>query len=94
VGFYAGALVVGVLIGLAPRLIAVREGGGISLVVCMIILITGLVAPLVVSIDILSVPFLVLGFLQVDLVNRMLAGPGNWLWVSRPVREAYLEDCP
>jgi len=40
----------------------------------------------------MSVPFLMLGFLQIHLINHLLAGPTNWLYVSRPVGEAYLED--
>jgi hypothetical protein len=49
-------------------------------------------APLVLAIDILSVPFLVLGFVQLDLVNRLLGGPSNWLYVSHPVRAARMEE--
>jgi hypothetical protein len=91
-GFYAGALVVGVLFGLAPRLLALRSGGGLSLMLVIVIFITGLMAPLVLAIDILSVPFLVLGFVQLDLVNRLLGGPSNWLYVSHPVRAARMEE--
>jgi len=91
-GFYAGALIVGALIGLAPRVVSIRGGAGISLVVVVLILVTGLTAPLVPALDILSVPFLVLGFVQVDVLNRLLGGGTNWLFVSRSVRCAELKD--
>jgi hypothetical protein len=91
-GFYAGALLIGVLFGLAPLLLGVHKGAGLSLVAVLLIIVTGLLAPLVLSIDILSVPFLLLGFVQVDLVNRVLRGPGNWLFVSRPARKGILTE--
>jgi hypothetical protein len=93
-GFYLGAISVGVLIGLASRVMSVRRGGGVSLMLCVLILITGLLAPLVLATDILSVPFLMLGFIELDLCNRLLRGPTNWLYVSHPVRESYLEELP
>jgi hypothetical protein len=92
VGFYIGALVVGVLFGITPYLLRIRNGAGLSLVAVLVILITGLLAPLVLSIDILCVPFLILGFVQVDLVNRMLHGPKNWLYVSRPIKQGSLTE--
>lgn len=92
VGFYIGALVVGVLFGITPYLLRFRNGAGFSLVAVLIIFITGLLAPLVLSIDILCVPFLIIGFVLVDLANRALRGPGNWLYVSRPVKQGHLVD--
>jgi hypothetical protein len=92
VGFYIGALVVGVLFGITPYLLRIRNGAGFSLVAVLIIFITGLLAPLVLSIDILCVPFLIIGFVLVDLANRVLHGPRNWLYVSRPVKQGHLAD--
>jgi hypothetical protein len=90
-GFFAGAIVIGLLFGFAPRVLALRNGAGLSIAIVLVTIMTGLLAPLVLSIDILSVPFLLLGFLQVDLINRVLRGPANWLYVSKPVRRGCLE---
>lgn len=88
-GFFAGAAVIGVLLGSVPRILGFRGGGGISLMVVLVILLTAFLAPLVLSIDILSVPFLVLGFIQVDAIQRLFwGGRGNWLQVSHRVRHA------
>jgi hypothetical protein len=88
-GFFAGAAVLGILIGSVPRVLTMRRGAGVSLMAVLVILLTAFLAPLVLSIDILSVPFLILGFLQVDVIQRLfLGGGGNWLQVSHTVRRA------
>lgn len=91
IGFFVGAAVVGVLMGSAPRILMLRNGGGVSLMAVLVILLTAFLAPLVLSIDILSVPFLVLGFIQVDAIQRLFwGGGGNWLQISHAVRRAEL----
>jgi hypothetical protein len=89
-GFYAGALVTGFMLGLIPRVLRVRQGGGLAFVVVLVIMMTGLLSPLLLAIDILSVPFLILGFAQVDLIARFHGGSVNWLFVGQPVRSADL----
>jgi len=91
-GFYAGALVVGLLFGIASRLLRMNHGAGLSIMVVLVIFVTGLLAPLLLAIDVLSVPFLILGFVQVDMINRMVGGSRNWLYVSRPVLQGDLHD--
>jgi hypothetical protein len=82
----------GVLLGVLTALVALPRGGGLTLCAALFVIMTGLLAPLLLAIDILSVPFLVLGFLLLDVVNRLYGGPSNWLYVSRPVREGYMEE--
>ena len=83
-------LVIGVLFGITPYLLRIRNGAGLSLVSVLVIFMTGLLAPLVLSVDILCVPFLIIGFVLVDFFNRALRGPVNWLYVSRPVKPGSL----
>lgn len=87
-GFYAGALIIGILIGLSPRLLRIPQGGGLAFVAVLLIMMTGLLSPLLLSIDILCVPFMILGFAQVDVASRFMDGAVNWLYVSRQVRSA------
>ncbi len=90
-GFVAGAVLIGVLMGSAPRVLMLRSGAGLSMVAVLVILLTAFLAPLLLSIDILSVPFLVLGFIQVDVIQRLVwGGGGNWLHISHVVRRADL----
>jgi len=90
-GFYAGAVVTGLLIGLIPRILAVPTGGGLSVAVAILIFISGLLSPLVPAIDVLSVPFMLIGFFEIDLLGR-LWGSNNWLYVSRPFRLASMDS--
>jgi hypothetical protein len=90
-GFLVGAVGIGALMGSAPRILMLRNGGGVSLMAVLVILLTAFLAPLVLSIDILSVPFLVLGFILVDAIQRLVWGKGgNWLQISHAVRRANL----
>jgi hypothetical protein len=84
-GFYAGAAVIGVLIGLIPVVLSWRRSGGIALAVAITILLTGLLAPLLMAVDILCVPFMIVGFVLLDLINRALGGGVNWVVVGRRV---------
>lgn len=90
-GFYAGALGVGGLIGALPVIIGLRGGGGIAICAALLILLTGLLAPLLPAIDSLSVPFLAFGFFLVDAVHRLWAGSTSWIAVGRRVRHARVE---
>jgi oligosaccharide repeat unit polymerase len=91
-GFYLSGVILGLLIGVVPRLLGWRAGGGIALCAASLILLTGLLAPLMLAIDILVVPFLVLGFFLIDLLNRLSGGPTNWIFVSRTLGEAHLSE--
>lgn len=93
-GFYGGAVVLGCFLGALAYLIALRRGGGLALCAALVVLVTALLAPLLLAIDLLSVPFLILGFILVDGVHRLWHGPTNWTLVSRPVRETYMEEVP
>jgi hypothetical protein len=92
IGFFAGALVTGALVGLAPRILHMRQGGGWAVIAVLMIFMIGLLSPLLLAIDILSVPFMILGFAQVDIAARLIGGSVNWLHVSRTVRRAALID--
>lgn len=86
VGFYVGAVVMGVLMGLVPTVLSWSRGGGVAVCIAMTLLLTGLLAPMVMAIDILCVPFMIIGFGIVDVAHRILgAGGSNWLLVARRV---------
>jgi len=85
VGFYVGAVVMGVLIGVVPAVLSWSRGGGIAICIAMTLLLTALLAPMVMAMDILCVPFMVIGFGLVDMVHRLRGGGGNWLVVGRRV---------
>lgn len=90
-GFYLGALVLGCLLGSVPAIVAIVGGGGLSVCAALVLLITGLLAPLLLAIDIMCVPFLITGFVIVDTAHRMWFGPTSWFFVGRPVRDARFE---
>jgi hypothetical protein len=91
-GFYLSGVILGSLIGVVPRLLGWRAGGGVALCAASLILLTALLAPLLLAVDILVVPFLILGFVLIDLLNRLSGGPTNWIFVSRTLGEAHLSE--
>ncbi len=91
-GFYSSGVILGMLIGVVPRLLGWRAGGGVALCAASLILLTALLAPLLLAVDILVVPFLILGFVLIDLLNRLSGGPTNWIFVSRTLGEAHLSE--
>jgi hypothetical protein len=80
-GFLLGAVVVGALVGGAPALASLFGGGVFAIGMGEFALLTGFLAPLLLSIDILSVPFMILGFLQLDVIARLAGGSRCW-WVA------------
>ena len=73
-GFYAGAVVMGVLIGLVPAVLTSSRCGGIGIDIAMTLLLTALLAPLLMAVDIICVPYMIIGFGLVDVVHRALGG--------------------
>lgn len=82
-GFYLGALFMGLLLGFIPNMLRWRSGGGMAICLALSVLITAFLAPLLLAMDVLCVPFMVLGFALVDLVHRLFGGQGNWMAVGR-----------
>jgi hypothetical protein len=93
-GFYSGAVILGLMMGVLPLIVSVRGGAGLATCAAVLILIIGLLAPLLLATDVLSVPFLVIGFVLVDIGHRMWAGSTNWMVISRPTRYLYSEKAP
>jgi hypothetical protein len=85
IGFLLGAVVVGVLVGSAPALASMFSGGIFAIGMSEFALLTGFLAPLLLSMDILSVPFMILGFLQMEVIARIVCGRRYWLAVGRHV---------
>jgi hypothetical protein len=85
VGFVVGAIVLGALVGGAPALATALGGGILAIGISEFALLTGLLAPLLLSMDILSVPFMMLGFLQLEIVARLAGGRRCWLAAGRRV---------
>ena len=84
-GFYLGAVLLGLALGCVPALLIRTGGSGLFLSLGLLFVLCALLAPLLLAIDILSVPFMVLGFILVDALNRMRGGGTNWLIVADPV---------
>jgi hypothetical protein len=84
-GFLLGAAVVGALVGGAPALAGLFGGGIFAIGMSEFALLTGFLAPLLLSMDILSVPFMILGFLQLDVIARFAGGRRYWLAAGRSV---------
>jgi hypothetical protein len=87
-GFYLGAIAMGILIGLVRPLLSWVSGGGLGLAAALTLLLTGLLAPLVMAVDVLCVPFMILGFMILDLIQRASGRGGNWIVAGRVVRVA------
>ena len=85
IGFVLGAVVVGVLVGGAPALARLLGGGIFAIGMSELALLTGFLAPLLLSMDILSVPFMILSFIQLDIVARLIGGSRCWLLTARRV---------
>jgi hypothetical protein len=84
-GFYAGAVVMGVLIGLVPAVLSSSRCRGTGSDIAMTLLLTAPLAPLLMAVDIICVPFMIIGFGLVDVVHRALGGGGNWVVLGRRV---------
>jgi hypothetical protein len=85
-GFYAGALFLGLSLGLSPLLARLNFAGGVGLVVACLVLICALLSPLLFALDVLSVPFMIIGFLANEVALRLSGLKGSWLLVGQEVR--------
>lgn len=90
-GFFSGALVMGIALGSVPLLLSIRGGGGIAVCAAVLVLVTALLSPLLLAIDMLIVPFLILGFGVIDVLHRCWAGSTSWLALGRFVRRVPVE---
>jgi len=78
-GLGVGAIAMGLLLAAVPRLAASRGLGGLGTGAATAILVVAFMSPLLVAVDSLAFPFMMVGFVLLDIVQRCSAGRRNWL---------------
>lgn len=84
-GLGVGAVVMGLLLAAVPRLAASRSLGGLGTGAATGILVVAFMSPLLVAVDSLAFPFMIVGFVLLDIVQRCSAGGRNWLLLGYKV---------
>lgn len=81
-GVILAAVVLGLSLGLCQIMVANRNAAGIGVVFALAIWLTALLAPLLISVDIMSFPWMVLGFIEMSALAFVRYGGHSWLEVA------------
>jgi hypothetical protein len=85
-GFYVGALLVGIGVGIAPLISRLDSVGGLGLACACVLVVCGILSPLLFAMDVLIMPFMILGFVANETALRLAGLRGNWLLVGSDVQ--------
>lgn len=86
---FVGAVIVGIMVGTAPALANMFGGGILGIGVAVFALMTGLMSPIGLALDIMSVPFLMLSYMQLAVVGYLFYGNRCWWIAGRRVTVAF-----
>lgn len=81
-GVILAALVLGLCLGCCQVIVANRNAAGIGMVFALAVWLTALLSPLLISMDIMSFPWMVLGFIEMSVVAFVRYGGHSWLEVA------------
>jgi hypothetical protein len=77
-----------VMLGGAPGLASAFGGGVFEIGMSVFALITAFLAPLGLALDTMSVPFMILGYIQLEVIARLVSGRRCWWLAGRRVTVA------